>query len=175
VPDTSDSPFDPERIFETLRRHGVRYVLIGGWAARLLGSPTVTVDIDIAYARDMQNLERLAQALRELGARLRGVDETLPFRLDARTLKAGGNFTFTTDAGDLDILAEPAGAPDYEALERTAQPMDLGGLTVMVTSIDDLIAMKRAAGRPKDRIELEVLGALREEIERAGGRVEGPP
>lgn len=169
MPDISPPPFDPERIFETLRHHGIRYVLIGGWAARLLGSPTVTVDIDIAYARDAENLKRLAQALRELGARLRGVDEGLPFRLDARTLAAGGNFTFTTDAGDLDILAEPAGAPDYDALERTAQPMDLGGFEIMVSSLDDLIAMKRAAGRPKDRIEVEVLGALREEIERAGG------
>jgi len=96
------------------------------------------------------------------------MDQILPFRLDARTLAAGGNFTFTTDAGDLDILTEPAGAPDYEALERTAQPMDLGGSQILVASIDDLIAMKRAAGRPKDRIELEVLGALREEMERAG-------
>ncbi len=168
MPDIVPQLFDPERIFETLRRHEVRYVLIGGWAARLLGSPTVTVDIDIAYARDPENLERLAQALRDLGARLRGVDGTLPFRIDARTLAAGANFTFTTDAGDLDILAEPAGAPDYEALERTAQPMDLAGSRILVASIDDLIAMKRAAGRPKDRIELEVLGALREEIERAG-------
>jgi hypothetical protein len=168
VPDIVPQLFDPERIFETLRHHEVHYVLIGGWAARLLGSPTVTVDIDIAYARDQENLERLAQALRELGASPRGMDQILPFRLDARTLAAGGNFTFTTDAGDLDILTEPAGAPDYEALERTAQPMDLGGSQILVASIDDLIAMKRAAGRPKDRIELEVLGALREEIERAG-------
>ncbi|MDQ3448681.1 MAG: nucleotidyl transferase AbiEii/AbiGii toxin family protein [Chloroflexota bacterium] len=161
-------PFDPGRIFETLRRHQVRYVLIGGWAARLLGSPTVTVDIDITYARDPQNLERLAQALRELGASLRGAAQILPFRLDARTLALGANFTFTTDAGDLDILAEPAGAPDYEALERTAQPMELGDFQILVASVDDLIAMKRAAGRPKDRIELVVLGALREEMERAG-------
>jgi hypothetical protein len=168
VPDIVPQLFDPERIFETLRRHEVRYVLIGGWAARLLGSPTVTVDIDIAYARDPENLTRLAGALRELGASLRGVDGTLTLRLDARTLAAGGNFTFTTDAGDLDILAEPAGAPDYEALERTAQPMDLAGSRILVASIDDLIAMKRAAGRPKDRIEIEVLGALREEMERAG-------
>ena len=167
MPENSVPPFDPERIFATLRHHRVRYVLIGSWAARLLGSPTVTVDIDIAYARESENLTRLAEALCELSARLRGVDEGLPFRLDARTLAAGGNFTFTTDAGDLDILAEPAGAPDYEALERMAQPMDLGGFQILVASLDDLIAMKRAAGRPKDRIELEVLGALREEIERA--------
>lgn len=158
--------FDPERIFETLVAHQVRYVLIGGWAARLLGSPTVTVDVDICYSRDRANLERLAAALHDLGARLRGADSTLPFHLDARTLAAGSNFTFTTDAGDLDVLGDPAGVDGFDALERTATTLELGGFSVALASIDDLITMKRAAGRPKDRVELEILGALREELNR---------
>ena len=45
-----------------------------------------------------------------------------------------------------------------------SQEVDLGGFTIRVASIDDLIRMKRAAGRPKDLIEVEVLGALRDEI-----------
>ena len=88
------------------------------------------------------------------------------FILDARTLRAGDTFTFVTNAGDFDIIGTPAGTSGYEELARNAEPMDLDGMQVQVVAIEDLIRMKRAAGRPKDRIELEVLGALREEIER---------
>jgi hypothetical protein len=158
--------FDPLRILETLRRHDVRYVLIGGFAARLLGSPTLTNDLDLCYARDDRNLERLATALQELGARMRGVDEDVPFRLDARTLMAGDAFTLATDAGNVDILGFPSGSGGYDALRRTSETMEIDGHPVSVAAIDDLIRMKLAAGRPKDRVEVEILSALREEIER---------
>jgi hypothetical protein len=140
--------------------------VIGATAGRLLGSPTVTRDLDICYARDAANLEALATALQELHARLRGAPSDVPFKLDARSLRAGDSFTFETDAGDLDILGTPAGTDGYTELIRTAQELDLGGLTVKVASIDALIAMKRAAGRPKDLIEVEVLAALRNEADR---------
>jgi hypothetical protein len=158
--------FDPLRILETLRRHDVRFVLIGGFAARLLGSPTLTNDLDLCYARDDRNLEGLAAALRRLSARLRGVDEEVPFLLDARTLAAGDAFTLVTDAGNLDILGYPSGSGGYDALLRTAEIMEIDGHPVAVAAIDDLIRMKLAAGRPKDRIEVEILSALQEEIER---------
>jgi hypothetical protein len=157
--------FDPLRVVEVLNEHQVRYLLIGGFAARLLGSPTVTGDLDICYGRDDENLGRLAQALVELGARLRGAAGNAPFPLDAKTLHAGDHFTFVTDAGNLDCLGTPAGTSGFEELQRAATEMDLDGLTVLVASIDDLIRMKRAAGRPKDLIETEILGALREEID----------
>lgn len=104
--------------------------------------------------------------LAELGAKLRGVDDDVPFRLDAKTLAAGQNFTFMTDVGPLDVLGLPAGISNFDELAVNATTFDLGeGLTVAVCDLDDLIRMKRAAGRPKDRIELEVLGAVREERE----------
>lgn len=159
--------FDPLRLFRELNDGHVRYVVIGAFAGRLLGSPTVTRDLDICHARDPANLDSLAGVLRKLRARLRGADEGLPFQLDARTLAMGDSFTFITDAGDLDILATPTGTHGYDDLARTAQPTDLGGQTVLVCGLDDLIRMKRAAGRPKDRIELEVLGALRDELDGA--------
>ena len=165
------APFDPLRAIRTLDRHGVRFVVIGGLGGRLHGSPTVTNDIDVCYERSPENLERLATALRELGAKLRGVDEDVPLLLDAATLAAGDHFTFTTRAGDLDVLGSPAGVRGFEELAMDAVPFDVDGLTVLVASIDDLIRMKRAAGRPKDLIEIEVLGAVRDEVERAG---EGP-
>ncbi len=160
------APFDPLRILATLQRHDVRFVIIGAFAGRLLGSPTVTRDVDICYARDAQNHAALAAALQELNARLRGVGEDVPFRLDARTIAAGDSFTFETDAGDLDILGTPSGTSGYEELKRTAETLELDGISARVASIDALLAMKRAAGRRKDLIEAEILEALREEIER---------
>ncbi len=154
---------------ETLTRHGVRFLVIGGVAGRLQGSPTVTDDIDICYARDEENLERLAAALRELGARLRGphLPDDLPFVLDGTTLALGDTFTFSTTAGPLDILATPSGTRGFDDLNRDADEMPLGDFAVRVASIDALIRMKKAAGRKKDLIEVEVLGALRHEIDEA--------
>jgi len=140
----------------------VKYVVIGGIAATLQGSTTITRDFDICYLRDRTNLERLADALRELSARLRGPDVDVPFQLDAAALRNGLNFTFKTKYGDFDCLGEPGGGFDYELLKRNSDQMDVGGLAVMVASLDDVIAMKRAAGRIKDRIEVENLSALRE-------------
>lgn len=162
---SSPRPFDPLRALETLVRHGVDFVVIGAFAGRLLGSPTVTRDLDVCYSRERDNLERLAAALTELHARLRGAPTDIPFKLDARTLRAGDSFTFETDAGDLDILGTPSGTDGYPDLVRSAQLMDLDDLRVQVVHIDDLIRMKRAAGRPKDLIEAEVLGAVREELD----------
>jgi hypothetical protein len=151
---------------EILAKHRVRFVVIGGIAANLRGSTTLTQDIDVCYARDGDNLGRLAKALKELQARLRGAPSDVPFVLDAKTLGMGDHFTFVTQAGSLDILGHPSGIPSgYEELERAADEMDLGGFSVKVASIDDLIRMKKAAGRPKDLIEVEVLGALRDEID----------
>lgn len=158
--------FDPLEILKTLDRHGVKFVVIGGIAGRLWGSTTVTNDLDICYGRDADNLKALAAALAELKAKLRGADRDLPFVADARALKLGDHFTFTTSAGNFDILGTPAGSHGYDSLARTATRMDVGGVTVLVAAIEDLILMKRAAGRPKDLIEVEILTAVREEIER---------
>jgi hypothetical protein len=160
----TEAPFDPVEALRVLTAAGVEFVVIGGVAARVHGSPTVTRDVDICHARDRANLERLSAALADLHAHLRGVDEDVPFLLDARTLGAGGNFTFSTDAGDVDILAMPAGVDGFEHLARRARELDLDGFVVRVADLDDLIAMKRAAGRPKDLIEVEVLSALRDEL-----------
>jgi hypothetical protein len=124
----------------------------------------ITGDIDICYARDGANLQALAGALEELGATLRGAPPDVPFRLDAATLKAGDHFTFSTKAGSVDCLGTPAGTDGFADLDASATDEDLDVLTVRVASIDDLIRMKQAAGRPQDLIAVEWLSALRDEL-----------
>jgi len=159
--------FDAGELVRILQHHEVDFVIIGGIAGQLWGSATITQDLDICYARDKTNLEHLAAALRELHAKLRGVKDDGPLRLDARTLFNGDSFTFTTDFGALDCLATPTGTNGYIDLKQAAETMPVGdGRKVWVCSIDDLIRMKRAAGRRKDQLDLENLGALRDERDR---------
>ena len=164
----SEPPFDPLRTLRTLIDHRVRFVLIGGYAGALRGSPIITGDVDICYARDDENLHRLAAALQALESRLRGAPPDVPFQLDAAMLRAGDHFTFTTTAGSLDCLGTPAGTEGFTDLDASATDEDLDGLVVRVPSLDDLIRMKRAAGRPVDLIAVEWLSALRDELD-AGG------
>ena len=162
----SDEPeFQVVALLSALSDGGVDYVVIGAVAARMLGSSVVTRDLDVCYARDETNLEALAATLRSLNARLRGADSDLPFRLDARAFRAGDAFTFTTDAGDLDVLGTPSGTKGYADLVRAAESVEIEGMTVLAACVADLMRMKRAAGRPKDLIQLELLAALQEELD----------
>jgi hypothetical protein len=151
VPEPEES-FDPAPVLERFAAAGVDFVVIGGVAGGAHGSAFGTFDVDLAYSRDAENLERIAQVLRSLGATLRGAPEDMPFLLDAKTLEAGGNFTFSTSLGSVDLLAYPAGSPPYEQLRDAAKIIEVRGHPVPVASLDHLIAMKDAAGRPRDKL-----------------------
>jgi len=137
-------------------------VIIGGLAVTLHGSALLTEDIDVMYGREAENIERLAAALAGLEVRLRGVPDDLPFKPDAKTLMAGQNFTFTTQYGPFDVLAYADGAPSYSDLRERAVRMEFDAREVLVASLDDLIAMKAAAGRSKDLRAIDDLEAIRE-------------
>jgi hypothetical protein len=164
------SPFEPLRALRVLDHHGVQYVVIGGFAGDLLGAPLNTNDLDICYERTASNMERLAAALAELGATLRvaRVEEDLPFILDGKTLAAGDSFTFETDAGALDVLGTPSGTAGFTDISQRAQVVPIDDMQILVVDIADLMRMKRASGRVKDRMHLEVLSALRDDIADAG-------
>ncbi|MGH2806866.1 MAG: hypothetical protein ACRDKT_06295 [Actinomycetota bacterium] len=152
--------FDPSRIFQVLTKHEVDYVVIGAMAAVLQGAGlTTTLDVDVAAAMGETNRERLAAGLDELGARLRLPDpeETVKVPLDARMLANVSVMTFVTDFGPFDLLFTPAGAPPYEELKARATKVTRFGVDIRVAAVEDIIAMKRAAGRKKDAIHLTIL------------------
>jgi hypothetical protein len=157
--------FQPRKILATLVSHNVDFVLIGGLAGMARGSSYPSYDIDVAYARDAGNLERLAAALRELGATLRGAPDDVLFLLDAETLERGAHFTFATPHGSLDILSDPDGAPPYVELKHAAGPKaEVEGVLIHVASLDHLISMKEASGRTKDKLMATELRTLSNEL-----------
>lgn len=145
-----------------LAEHKVDCVIVGGIAALIHGSLLLTNDVDVCYARDPENLKRLAGALQSVHARLRNDPEGLPFILDAETLKRGLNFAFTTDVGDLDFLGEVRGVGHYEEVLAGSITAELFGYRFAVIDIGKLVIAKRAAGRPKDLIALPELEAIQE-------------
>jgi hypothetical protein len=153
---------DIEKHLLVLAQYDVDFVVIGGVAATLHGSSHITQDLDVCYSREKANLERLANALNSVNARLRGVPDDVPFLLDAETLKRGLNFTFVTILGDLNLLGEISGVGFYgDALQHSVS-YQLFGHRYNILSLEKLIAAKRAAGRTKDLLILPELEAILE-------------
>ena len=152
--------FSPAALLRQLVEAGVDFVIVGGIAAIAHGSPSFTQDLDISYAPEQENLDRLGRVLVDLDARLRGVAEDVPFVPDGQTLRRTRVLTLETPIGLIDLLAQPDGAPVYEQLKARAVPTELAGVTVRVASLEDLIVMKKAAGRPKDLVAIEELEAI---------------
>lgn len=149
----------------------MRYVLIGGLAAVLHGSPLPTLDADICPSRDPDNLERLAVALDELDARIRTPDaaEGVRFPRDAAFLRRIELLNLMTVAGDLDLAFIPAGTQGFAELAPRATSMTIRGVTIAVAALEDVIRSKEAANRPKDRLSLPILHQLLEEVEKRRG------
>lgn len=152
-------------LLTAVSRAGVDFIVIGGVAGNLHGSATVTYDLDIVYARNGANLERLVHALEEHHPYLRGAPPGLPFRWNADTIEAGLNFTLTTDLGDFDMLGEVTGGGRYEDLLPHAIETEAFGIRFRCVSLRKLIQLKRAAGRPRDLNAIAELEALLEEQE----------
>jgi hypothetical protein len=161
VPVSAAPEFDPEPLLRRLAEAGVDFVIVGGVAVALQGYGRATKDLDITYATNAANLERLGEVLVALGARLRGVEEDVPFVPDARTLRRTVILTLRTRHGDLDLLVDPAGAARYEDLRERAEVVELDGTRVRVVSLEDLLSMKRAAGRPQDVADVDALLTVR--------------
>jgi predicted nucleotidyltransferase len=154
---------DFRAVLQTLAGGGVKFIVIGGVAAVVHGTARLTEDIDVVYARDKENIARLARALAPHSPYLRGAPPGLPFRLDERTIALGLNFTLTLDFGALDLLGEIIGGGAFEDLLPRATELAVYGVRCLCLDLPALIRSKRAAGRPKDIEALAELEALLEE------------
>lgn len=151
--------FDIPSIFDTLNHHEVRYLVIGGVAVQAYGHNRTTMDLDVIVAIDQASRQSLAQALEALEAQVRdvnagkGIDVT-----DPQMLGMGVAYQLTTRFGDLDIFTGvvPGAAPFEELIER-ATHVTLGGTGFSIVGLDDLIAMKRSSGRPRDLADIDAL------------------
>ncbi len=157
---------DPEPLLRRLVEAGVDFLVIGGVAVAAQGYGRSTKDLDIVYATNAANLERLGEVLVALGARRRGIGEDVPFIPDDRTLRRTAVLTLDTPLGSIDLLVDPDGADRYEAMRERADLVDLDGVEFRVVSLDDLLSMKRAAGRPQDVADVDALLTARR-VERA--------
>jgi hypothetical protein len=155
---------DIQRLIEVLSDARVEFVVVGGVAMVLRGSSRVTVDVDLCYARDAENLRRLARALAPYHPRLRGAPLDLPFLWDDRTLQSGLNFTLTTDLGDVDLLGEIPGLGDFTAAARGSTKLRLGRAETRVLDLDALERSKRASGRAKDLLDLAEIAEIRRRL-----------
>lgn len=150
-------------LFATLDRHRVEYVLIGGLAVALYGVERSTMDIDVCVVISPDNLHRLIDAARELKLKpmlpvpletLADI-ETLRIWHTQRHLQAFALVSDSQAGISVDVLLFPAVNP-HDMLQRAVQ-LDIGNTPVRLASIDDLIALKRHAGRPVDLADIEHL------------------
>lgn len=148
---------DFRQLLRLLANSDVEFIVIGGVAAAAHGSARVTYDLDLAYGRNLENIERLIAALAPYNPYMRGAPPGLPFRFDVATVKRGLNFTLTTSLGDLDLLGEVTGGGGYEQLREHAISLKIFDVDCLCINLEKLIEVKRAAGRPKD---LEVIAEL---------------
>lgn len=163
------TPFDPDAVLSALEKERVRYVVIGGLAAALHGSPLLTQDIDICPARDGENLRRLAKALSSIGAKIRTehVPEGLPFACDEQFFRNVDLVNLTTNYGDVDVSFAPSGTGGYAELVQRAHPLNIGNdLAPAIADLEDVIRSKQAANRPKDVAALPTLLTLLAELKR---------
>ena len=147
----------------------VEFILVGGVAATAHGSPRLTSDLDIVYARTAGNIRKLVEGLSGLNPYPRGAPPGLPFQWDSETVSRGLNFTLITKLGGIDLLGQiasgsPSGGTYLDLLPYTVE-LPIFGFPHRCLDLDKLIEVKRAAGRPKDFEALAELEAIREEMQ----------
>lgn len=151
-----------KEILTILKLYNIRFVLIGGQAAVSQGSTYLTWDIDICYSRNKENLENIIKALSPFHPYLRGAEKDLHFIFDAKTLKNGLNFTFSTDIGDIDLLGEVAGIGGYNEVIKFSEILEIYGMECYVLTVEGIIKSKKVVNRQKDIAVIKEMEAILE-------------
>ncbi len=159
------SPLDVEGLLVALEKAEIRFVVIGGFAVGAHGYPRATKDLDIVPDPAPENLERLAGLLSDLNASVLGMEEFAKEEViqpDAAGLEMGGNFVLATSHGRLDVMQLIGPDLEYADLDAAAVEDEVFGHRVRFCGFDHLVAMKEAAGRPEDEIDLQRLRESRD-------------
>ncbi|MBA2506224.1 MAG: nucleotidyl transferase AbiEii/AbiGii toxin family protein [Thermoleophilaceae bacterium] len=153
-----------DQLLRQLSDAGVRFVLVGGLAVNAWGVVRGTKDVDIVVAAELENFERIARVAVALHGHVQGPDVLLSSESSiAARLSQGEQVVIETELGRLDIVQGLDGVPAYEELRPKAIEADVLGVTIPVSGLEDLRAMKRAAGGTRDLADLEDLEAAHSE------------
>lgn len=148
-------------LLRVIASSGADVVCIGGVAIVLYGGSHLTEDADYPFSRQRENIRKIVDALAPYHPKPVDWPEGVPYVWDDQTLHGMTTLRLVTDLGRIDFLAEPDGAPPFDEMLARAVPVEFEGYRIYVASIDDLIAMKRAAGRPKDLAHIAELETLK--------------
>ena len=152
-------------LVSTLARHEVEFIIVGGMAAILRGTPVNTFDLDVVYERSAPNIERLLNALDELQATVR--DDPRRLRLNESHLESAGHKLMETNQGPLDLLGTIEETSGFPELVTDSDWIDLGVTRARVLKLERLIQIKQRLGRPKDQAMLPLLLATLDEANRS--------
>jgi hypothetical protein len=163
-------PLQPEPLLDALVEHEVAFIVVGGYAVAAHGYVRATKDVDICPDPEPDNLHRLAAALVVLEAEPIGLDEfagEFDLKPDLEGLQHGGNWTLNTKHGRLDVMQHIKGLGEdgggWRELVLHTVTRNFAGHECLFCSYEDLIRMKRSAGRPQDEIDINSLKAARSE------------
>ena len=153
---TADAIFEPERIVGALNEAGAEYVIVGGLAVAAHGAVRATRDLDLVPAGSEPNMDRLARCLVALGA-----EHPIEDQLTGASLARPVSFKVTTRHGEVQVLNRMHGVPPFEQLQRDQITVEIArDVLAPICSLQHLRAMKRAADRPRDRVDLTELEEL---------------
>jgi len=153
---STEPVFEPDRLVAALNAARIEYVIVGGLAVGAHGVVRATRGLDLAAARDRQNMDRLAECLHALGG-----EHPIEGALTGAALVRPASFKVQTKHGDVQVLNRMAGVPTFAELQRDQIHVEIASDAIApVCSLAHLRAMKLAAGRPRDRVDLAELAEL---------------
>jgi len=155
-------------ILEGLVTADIDFILVGGLAAVVQGTPVTTMDVDIVHKQSPENIAKLLAFLKTVDAIHRRPDDKI-IEPSEDDLSGTGHALLATRLGPLDVLAVIEGGRGYgDLLEHTIK-IEFRGHTIRVLGLKMLIQLKRTSTDPKDKQRLPVLEETLRQLEKEYG------